>query len=199
MASKLKPGLQRTASDDAELLDRIRQGAPDDFGEIVRRHQSRVFSILHRYERDYHRVEDLAQETFVKAWRALARFDGRVPFEHWLSRIAVRVALDHLRRQRRARNEVGLPDLGEDALEWLRAGEDRSELNARQARDLLDVALRELAPAERQVIILQEIEGYSVNEICRLTGWTKVATRVRAYRARKRLRRELERLERSGK
>ena len=66
-------------NDDAELLERIRSGATDDFAEIVRRHQSRVFAILHRYERDAHRVEDLAQETFLKAWRALAQFDGRAP------------------------------------------------------------------------------------------------------------------------
>jgi DNA-directed RNA polymerase specialized sigma24 family protein len=57
-------------SDDAELLERIRNGAPDDFAEVVRRHQSRVFAILHRYERDAHQIEDLAQGTFVKAWRA---------------------------------------------------------------------------------------------------------------------------------
>ena len=68
-------------SDDAELLERIRGGATDEFAEIVRRHQSRVFAILHRYERDAHRVEDLAQETFLKAWRALAQFDGRAPFD----------------------------------------------------------------------------------------------------------------------
>jgi DNA-directed RNA polymerase specialized sigma24 family protein len=99
-------------NDDAELLERIRNGAPDDFAEVVRRHQSRVFAILHRYERDAHRVEDLAQETFVKAWRALEQFAGRAPFEHWLSRIAVRVALDHLRREKKRRNEIGLPELG---------------------------------------------------------------------------------------
>ena len=108
-------------NDDAELLERIRNGATDDFAGIVRRHQARVFAILHRYERDAHKVEDLAQETFVKAWRALGQFDGRAPFEHWLSRIAARVALDHLRREKRRQNEVGLAELGDDALDWLRA------------------------------------------------------------------------------
>jgi RNA polymerase sigma-70 factor (ECF subfamily) len=139
-------------NDDAELLERIRNGAPDDFAEIVRRHQSRVFAILHRYERDAHKVEDLAQETFVKAWRALEQFDGRAPFEHWLSRIAVRVALDHLRREKRRQNEIGLPELGEDALDWLRNDDEKSELDGRAAAEILDLALRESTLREDEII-----------------------------------------------
>ena len=181
-------------SDDAELLARIRNGAPDEFAEIVRRHQARVFAILHRYERDGYKVEDLAQETFLKAWRALDQYDGRAPFEHWLSRIASRVALDHLRKEKRLRSEIGLPELGDDALEWLRSDDERSELDSRQAAELLEVALRELSPADRVVITLQELEGRSVKEICETTGSSGVAVRVRAMRARARLRAVLDRL-----
>lgn len=181
-------------NEDAELLERIRNGAPDEFAEVVRRHQARVFAILHRYERDVHKVEDLAQETFVKAWRALERFDGRAPLEHWLSRIAVRVALDHLRREKRRRNEIGLPEVGEDALEWLRSDDEKSELNNRAAAEILDLALRELSPADRVVITMQEIEGCSVKEISAATGMSGVAVRVRALRARAKLKRTLEKL-----
>jgi RNA polymerase sigma-70 factor (ECF subfamily) len=182
-------------NDDAALLARIRTGAPDEFAEIVRRHQARVFAILHRYERDYQKVEDLAQETFVKAWRALDQFDGRAPFGHWLSRIAVRVALDHLRKEKRRRNEIGLPELGEGTLQWLRSGDDPGETGANPAREILDHAMRELSPAEQLVITLLELEGRSVKEICQLTGSSNVAVRVRAVRARKKLRRAVERLE----
>lgn len=181
-------------SDDAELLQRIRDGATDDFAGIVRRHQSRVFAILHRYERDAQRVEDLAQETFLKAWRALDQFDGRAPFEHWISRIAVRTALDHLRREKRRRNEIGLPELGEDALDWLRSEDEKSELAARGAAEILELAMRELSPADRVVITLQEIEGRSVKEIAATMGASSVAVRVRAMRARRKLRRALENL-----
>src|SRR5580693_2097920 len=100
-------------NDDAELLKRIRNGATDEFAVLVQRHQAQVFGILHRYERDFQKVEDLAQETFIKAWRFLDRFDGRAPFHHWLSKIALRVALDHLRRQKRVRSEIALEELGE--------------------------------------------------------------------------------------
>jgi RNA polymerase sigma-70 factor (ECF subfamily) len=181
-------------NDDAELLARIRNGALDDFAEIVRRHQAKVFAILHRYERDAHKVEDLAQETFVKAWRALDQFDGRAPLEHWLAKIAVHVALDHLRKEKRRRDETVLSELGDDALDWLRADDEHSELDARQAAELLDVAMRGLLPADRVVITMQELEGRSVKEICEVTGSSSVAVRVRALRARARLRKALEKL-----
>ncbi len=184
-------------NDDDELLRRIRDGASDDFAELVRRHQSHVFAILFRYERDHQKLEDLAQETFLKAWRSLAQFDSRAPFQHWLSRIAVHTALDHLRRERRQRNEIGLHELGEEVLDWLRNDEQPDELEARQAAELLAVAMRELSPAEQVVITLQEIEGRSVKEICERTGSSSIAVRVRGVRARAKLRRALEKLERA--
>jgi RNA polymerase sigma-70 factor, ECF subfamily len=183
-----------TVTDDAELLEHIRGGATDEFAELVRRHQSRVFAILHRYERDAHKVEDLAQETFVKAWRALGQFDGRAPFEHWLSRIAARVALDHLRKEKRRQNEIGLPELGDDALDWLRNDDEKSELDARSAAELLDLATRELSPADRVVITMQELEGRSVKEIAKAIGASGVAVRVRALRARAKLKQALEKI-----
>ena len=181
-------------SDDAELLERIRNGATDDFAEIVRHHQSRVFAILHGYERDAQKLEDLAQETFVKVWRALGQFDGRAPLEHWIARIAGRVALDHLRREKRRRQEIGLPELGEDVLDWLRSDDENRELDARSAAEVLDLALRELSPADRVVITMQELEGRSVKEIAAAIGASGVAVRVRALRARAKLKRALEKV-----
>ena len=181
-------------NDDAELLQRIRAGATDEFAELVRRHQQRVFGMLHRYERDAQRVEDLAQETFLKAWRALERFDGRAPFEHWISRIAVRTALDHLRKEKRRQNEIALPELGDDALDWLRSTAEKDELAAREAAEILHRALRQLSPADRVVITLQELEGRSVKEIAAVTGSSSIAVRVRAVRARAKLKRALETL-----
>ena len=138
-ADKLKRGfqIQRPVSDDAELLQRIRNGAQEEFAELVRRHQSHVFAILYRYERDHHRLEDLAQDTFLKAWRSLGQFDGRAPFQHWLSKIAVHAALDHLRKQKRSQKEIGFPELGEDALDWLHNDNKQSDLDANQAREIL--------------------------------------------------------------
>ena len=184
-------------NDDAELVARVRAGSPDAYTELVRHNQQQVFSILHRYERDLHLVEDLAQDTFLKAWRALASFDGRAPFQHWLSRIAVHVALDHVRRRKRLSGTIALPDLGEDSVSWLRDELPPRELEARQAREILDLALQSLSPTEQVVITLMEIEGHSVKEICSLTGDSSVAIRVRAMRARTKLRKAIEALETS--
>ena len=181
-------------NEDAELLQRIRAGATDEFGILVRRHQQRVFGILHHYERDAQRLEDLAQETFLKAWRALEQFDGRAPFEHWISRIAVRTALDHLRREKRRKNEVALPDLGEDVLDWLRSPDDKSELDSRAAAEFLERAMQQLSPGDRVVITLQELQGCSVKEIAAAMGVSSIAVRVRAVRARAKLKQVVEKL-----
>ena len=182
--------------DDFELVEQIRNGSPDDFEEIVRRYQSRVFAILARYQNDPQKVEDLAQETFLKVWRALDQYDPRrAPFEHWFSRIAVHVALDHLRRERRRKDEIAWSDLGESALEWLQDADDQNRPEPAAAREILDLAMRALSAEEQLVITLQEIEERSVKEISRLTGWSGVAVRVRAHRARGKLRAVLTRLE----
>jgi len=196
-ADKLKRALQyeRPVSDDAELLQRIRSGAPEEFAELVRRHQSHVFAILYRYEKDHHRLEDLAQDTFLKAWRSLDQFDGRAPFQHWLSKIAVHAALDHLRKQKRSQKEIGFPELGEDALDWLHNDNKQSDLDASQAREILAAAMRKLSADDQLVLTLLEIEDRSVKEISALTGWSAVTVRVRALRARARLRKALEGLE----
>jgi len=193
-ADKLKRAFQyqRPVSEDAELLQRIRSGAPEEFAELVRRHQSHVYAILYRYEKDHHRLEDLAQDTFLKAWRSLDQFDSRAPFQHWLSKIAVHAALDHLRKQKRSQKEIGFPELGEDALDWLHNDSKQSDLDANQAREILGNAMRKLSPEDQLVLTLLEIEDRSVKEISAVTGWTAVTVRVRALRARARLKKALE-------
>lgn len=195
--AEARPGLSREARDEIAQIHRIRNGAPDEFAEVVRRHQSRVFAILSRYERDTQLVEDLAQDTFVKAWKALAQFDGRAPFEHWLSRIAAHVAIDHIRARRD--REVRFTDLGDEALNWLQDVDSGRSPNPAAAREILDLAMQKLGAEDRLVITLLEIEEYSVKEICERTGWTSVVTRVRAFRARAKLRRALEEIEQTAR
>ncbi len=177
--------------DETELLAAIRDGAVDEYAELVRRHQDSVFAILSRYEYNAHTVEDLAQESFLKAWQALGRFDGRVPFAHWLARITTRVALDHLRRRRRQPPQVGLEALGDEALDWLRVEAPADAPSAASARELLDRAMRRLSADEQLVLTLLEIEDRTVQETARLTGWSSVWVRVRAHRARRKLARTL--------
>ncbi len=179
--------------DEGRLVERASAGDEVAFGELVRRLQEQVFRILHRHAMDPAAAEDLAQETFLRMWRHLGRFDGRVPLEHWVSRIAVRVALDH-GRVRRRRNEVGLVELGESALEWLQS-EDGEEPGAADAKEILTMAFALLGVEDRMVLTLLELEGRAAREVSDLTGWSVVGVRVRAFRARRRLRRVLDEME----
>jgi RNA polymerase sigma-70 factor (ECF subfamily) len=185
--------MEPEAQDESLLLERIRNGAVDDYAGLVQRHQAHVFRILSRYERDGQLLEDLAQNTFVKAWRAIHQYDGRAPFQHWLARIAVHVAIDHVRARRE--REVRFTDLGDSALEWLQAPDTSHGPEPCDAREILALAMRALKPEDQLVITLLEIEERSIKEIIALTGWSSVSVRVRAYRARARLKKALEELE----
>ena len=102
--------------------------------------------------------------------------------------------LRSLRPQVLSQFEIGLPELGDDALDWLRSDDDGRQVAVSQARELLDAAMRELSADDRLVLTLLEIEERSVKEISAFTGWSGVTVRVRALRARARLKKALEQL-----
>ena len=184
-----------SAQVDAALIERIRAGDQDAFAELVRRHQKQICVILARYERDLHRVEDLAQDTFLKVWIRLDQYRSSAPFQHWISRIAVNVALDHIRRVTRRIKETGFDDLGETPFDWLRSDQSDREQEKKESRELLSHLLDQLTVEDRRLITMQSIEGRSVSEICEITGGTAVSVRVRAFRARARLRAALQNLQ----
>ena len=143
--------------------------------------------------------EDLAQEVFMKMFARLDQFQGTVPFPHWVSRIAVTTCIDHLRFQQR-RPELRWADLSETEAEVLDAvlsgsdGEDATDALA--AKELVGRLLEQLSPADRTVITLLDLEQKSVAEIRALTGWGTSMIKVRAFRARRKLRKLFEQLER---
>jgi len=89
-----------------------------------------------------------------------------------------------------------LEDLGEDALDWFRTGDEKNELDARGAAEILGIAMRDLSPTDQAIITMQELEGHSVKEIAAVLNISGVAVRVRALRARSKLKYALEKLER---
>lgn len=138
--------------------------------------------------------EDLAQEIFAKLFERLPQYVPRpgVPFEHWLSRLAVRTCLDALRAERR-RPEWRHADLSADELAWLEhlVAENAAppDGSAASAREFVQKLLAQLSPADRLVITLLDLEQKSVKEISALTGWSATLVKVRAFRARHKLRR----------
>ncbi|HLP06574.1 MAG TPA: RNA polymerase sigma factor [Opitutaceae bacterium] len=143
--------------------------------------------------------EDLAQEVYLKMFSRLEQYRGEMPLPHWVSRIAVTTCIDQLRHQQR-RPELRWADLSENEAEVLDAvlagsdGEDATDAMA--AKELVRRLLDQLAPADRTVITLLDLEQKSVAEIRELTGWGTSMIKVRAFRARRKLRKLFEQLER---
>jgi RNA polymerase sigma-70 factor (ECF subfamily) len=173
------PAASAEASE-ARLVRASLDGDEDAFAALVRAQQVRVFRLLGRFFRRPEEVEEAAQETFLRAWTKLATYRGQAPFEHWLTRICLRTAYDRLRR--RGLETVSLGDGAEP-------GAEAPDPNARLEVERL---LARLAPADRFLLTLLEGEGWSVAEIAERLGWTPVNVKVRAHRARKRLRKVLE-------
>jgi len=173
---------------DESLISATLAGDEGAFSLLVTRYKRRIFGLAARFARDSEEVEDICQEVFIKAFENLAAFRHDAPFEHWLTRIAVRASHDALRRRRREKGQSGFDDYVFEVRDY--AGEARHE--ARLARELLKWALLRLKEEERVVITLLELEGYSVREISSLTGWSESNVKVRAHRARKVLKRVLE-------
>jgi len=181
-------GIPENEPSDESLVRAACAGDDGAFTRLVVRHKRRVFGLAARFTRGGHELDDICQDVFIKAYQNLSSFRNDAPFEHWLIRIAVRVCHDVLRGRK---NEKDHTHLDQYALEVRdHAGEARDE--ARQARELLAVALARLKPDERLVITLLELEQLSVREIAAATGWSEGNVKVRGHRARQALKRVLE-------
>ena len=165
--------------DEAALVAESQRGDRDAFADLVRLHQRRVFRLAGRFFRRREDVEDAAQETFLTAWRRLSTYSARAPFEHWLTRVCLHCCYAALRR---TRPEDPAPD---------RETPDGRVSDPAVALDV-ERLLATLSPQDRFILLLLDGEGWSVAEIAGKLGWTRVNVKVRAHRARRRLRRLLE-------
>jgi RNA polymerase sigma-70 factor (ECF subfamily) len=166
-----------------ELVQRLRAGDPKALEQAYDQHAPTIYRIGYRLLGETADAEDLVHDVFVSLTRAVRTFEGRGSFEHWLKRVAARTALMKLRQQRAHRQ--GLLRHG-----WRFA---RSTGHTAMAEQMdLEHALQQLDAPLRTVFVLKDVEGYSHEEIAELLGITVGATRVRLYRARRRLRAYLE-------
>jgi RNA polymerase sigma-70 factor (ECF subfamily) len=188
-------------------LDLARQAQEGDefaFSEIVRRYSPRVFGVASRFFRQRSSVEEAAQEVFLKAFTQLKSFEGRGSMEGWLTRIATNTCLNMLRSAKR-RPELAVADLTEDETAWLGQQTSSVEYQPRSVEDTLiaaDLADRvlEVLPVEDQLALMMiDGEDASVKEVAEATGWSESKVKVRAFRARKKLREAMEKLLNKGR
>ena len=151
------------------------QGHEQAFRALVQRYQRPVFSLIVRMVRDGGTAEDLAQETFVKAFRALGSFDPRYRFSNWLFKIANNLTIDHLRKRRISTLSLDAPSGPGDGQEGggptlSQILPDPGESPAAHVEHLelggqLEIAIGQLRPEYRTAILLRHVEGYAYEEI----------------------------------
>ena len=181
----------RQDGDEAELIERSRKGDSAAFGVLVERYQRRVVGVAQAVVHNQDDAIELAQETFVRAYENLSKFESRSSFSTWLYRIAANLAIDFWRREGRhvvlhgedAENEIAkLPTATGDSFKEV----SRSELSSR-----LKQALEELTPEHRAVILLREVEGMSYDEISDVLQCPRGTVMSRLHYARTHLRKIL--------
>lgn len=167
---------------DDELVERTRGGDDQAFELLMRRHAEPIRRLIARYCRNRSMVDDLAQETFVKAYFRLGSFRNESPFIYWLKQVAIRLCIDEMRRRKvRGGEEETIDSVAERM-----SGPDQRE--RAESRMALNKVLGPLSPVDRMVLVLLYGEGYGVGEVAGLTGLSGANVKVRAFRLRRRLR-----------
>lgn len=187
-------------STDAELLQAAQAGSRQAFETLVLRYRLWVTRLAARFLPNPADAEDLAQDAFVRAFANLSRCRPGVPFRNWLMRLTVNLCLDRLRYRRR-RPERSASQVYEEDAGWLENRLDRDAENLyrrleseREARELLRRVIPRLSAEDQALLHLLYGEELEVPEVAQMMGWSAVNVRVRAFRARRKLKRILEEL-----
>lgn len=173
-----------------ELIARAQDGDRAAFAALVREHQDEVYTLARRLVGDPHLAADVAQEALIRAWRALPRFRGDARLSTWLYRITVNTAWTQKKRARRHQSASI-----EDHLEMpapIDSGHPEVAGEILELRGRLRGALDRLSDAQREVVVLKDIYGWSHAEIAKSMGISVTAAKVRLHRARASLARDLE-------
>lgn len=181
---------------DRELVDEARSGKVEAFGILVRRHQKRIYRLAVHLLRDAAEAEDVTQDTFVRAYGALDRFDGRSEPFTWMYRIAVNLSLNAIRSRKTGRKGTTPDDPRIEAflVERRASHADPAALAAdRQMATALAAAIDELSDTLRTTLILVSVEGLSHTEAAEILGCPEGTVAWRVHEARKKLRAHLDR------
>lgn len=177
---------------DRELVDDTKAGNAQAFGVLVSRHQRRIFRLAQHLLRNGAEAEDVTQETFVRAYQAIGRFDGRCEPFTWLYRIAVNLSLNAIRNRKAMRNAAPVDDPKTEALLFESrpsAGRDpaTAALDREMARALCD-GIDALSDTLRTTLILACVDGLGHDEISKLLGVPEGTVAWRVHEARRKLR-----------
>jgi RNA polymerase sigma-70 factor, ECF subfamily len=178
----------RPNGDEAELIERAKKGDTKAFGILVERYQRRVIGVAMAVVHDQEDALELAQETFVRAFQSVGKFESRSSFSTWLYRIAANIAIDFRRRERRHPTMRG--EEAENEIQRLpsKLGDSFKEAQRSEMSQRIKDALAELTQEHRAAILLREVEGLSYDEISEVMQCPRGTVMSRLHYARNRLR-----------
>lgn len=199
---RAKTRVDHRNSEEAALVRRVQGRDEMAFREIVERYQAKVFSIIYGILRNHNDAEDIAQQVFSKIYFSIKNFDFRSSLLTWIYKITVNECYDYLRKKR-VRKLVYESDFSEeDALRMENsetATEQGTPVDTRLAqRDLVVKLLDKLSEDDRTLLLLKEVEGHSVEELSQMTGMNENTIKVKLFRARQKLLKVAQRLQRGA-
>ena len=198
-APKTRVDYQNTQ--ESSLVRRAQSGDETAFREIVEKYQSKVFSIIHGIVRQRNDVEDIAQQVFSKVYFSIRNFDFRSSLITWIYKITVNECFDYLRKKK-VRKLVYESDLSEDEVRRVEniepAGDRTPRTDQRLAsQDYLVKLMSKVSEEERTLLMLKEVEGYSVEELSSMMHMNENTIKVKLFRARQKLVKASQRLDRA--
>ena len=178
-------------SDETQLVERSQSGDRLAFEELVRRHADRLYAVVLRFVADADEAEEVTQETFLRAWRSIQKFELRSQFFTWLYRIGINEAKRRAERTPPPGRMTSIDDSPiEDAPDWSAAPEFRAEQG--QLRRVLEDAVRVLPVKYRAALILRDVEGLSTEQAAAVMELGEAAFKSRLHRARLAVRRAVD-------
>jgi RNA polymerase sigma-70 factor (ECF subfamily) len=188
---RVKTRVDHRNSEEAALVKRVQARDELAFREIVERYQSKVFSIIYGILRNHNDAEDISQQVFAKIYFSIQNFDFRSSLLTWIYKITVNECYDYLRKKR-VRKLVYESDFSEeDSLHMENTGSARDAAPAVDEtlarRDLATKLLSKISEEDRNLILLKEVEGHSVEELSLMTGMNENTIKVKLFRARQKL------------
>lgn len=179
---------QQASPSDRQLVERVQKGDKRAFDLLVLKYQHKIVAVVSRFIKDHSEVQDVTQEAFIKAYRALANFRGESAFYTWMYRIAINTAKNHLvsRSRRPPSSDVDLDDAEfYSGADMLRDNETpENQLFRDQLETAVHEAIRALPEDLRSAVTLREMEGLSYEEIAEVMGCPVGTVRSRIFRAR---------------
>jgi RNA polymerase sigma-70 factor (ECF subfamily) len=187
-----KPPVLEVEVDESELILRTRQGDLEAYDDLVRRFQERIYATIYHMTANHEDANDLAQETFIKAFQAISSFKGDSSFFTWIYRIAINRTINFL-KQRRNRSHMSLNDLDlnaehdPDLVALVSDKTPRRDAGLAELQEKLNAAMQRLSETHRLVVTLHDVQGLAHEEIARIMDCNVGTVRSRLFYARQQM------------